>query len=270
MVVPSGFSVPPLPYLATLLVAVVAVGYALWAARVRVTPESVAALAPWMGVGSSLYVAYQLALVPDVVAPFASSPAVYASTFVVAGVVWLVAERTDSPRRVLAGVGFLALAVPVAVVLQHGTAHGGLTLPWPLAGAGLAVVAALLVWGVLDRYRPADARVTWPAGLVVVFGHSLDGFTTAVGVDVLGFGERTPLSRLIMEFAATLPTAPYLGSGWLFVLVKVALAAGVVLLLADYVREDVGEGSLLLGLVAAVGLGPGLHNLLLFVATTPT
>lgn len=270
MVLPSGFSVPPLPSLAALVVAVAAVGYALWVTRVRVTPASIGALAPWMGVGSALYVAYQLSLVPDIVEPFASSPTVYASTFVLAGVVWLGADRTDSPVPVLAGVGFLVLALPVAAVLQYGTTHGGLTLAWPLGGAALAVVAAALTWGGLDRYRPADARVTWPAGLVVVFGHSLDGFTTAVGVDVLGFGERTPLSRLIMEFASSLPTAPYVGSGWLFVAVKVALAAGVVLLLADYVREDVPEGSLLLGLVAAVGLGPGLHNLLLFAATTPT
>jgi len=73
-----------------------------------------------------------------------------------------------------------------------------------------------------------------------------------------------------MEFAAHLPTEPYLGVGWLFVLVKVALVAVVVVLLADYVREVPGEGYLLLGLVAAVGLGPGVHNVLLFVASNPT
>jgi len=36
------------------------------------------------------------------------------------------------------------------------------------------------------------------------------------------------------------------------------------LLLADSVREDPAEGRLLFVLVAAVGLGPGAHNLLLF------
>jgi uncharacterized membrane protein len=44
----------------------------------------------------------------------------------------------------------------------------------------------------------------------------------------------------------------------------VALATGVVLLLTDYVEEAPREGVLLLGLVAAVGLGPGAHNLVLF------
>jgi uncharacterized membrane protein len=101
-------------------------------------------------------------------------------------------------------------------------------------------------------------------GFLAVFGHALDGVSTAVGVDLLGFGERTPLSRAIIEFAATLPTEPYLGTVWLFVLVKLAVASGVVTLFADYVREDPSEGYALLGFVAAVGLGPGVHNLLLF------
>uniref|UniRef100_UPI000299E622 DUF63 family protein n=1 Tax=Halococcus hamelinensis TaxID=332168 RepID=UPI000299E622 len=97
-----------------------------------------------------------------------------------------------------------------------------------------------------------------------VLGHALDGVSTAVGIDVLGFGERSPFSRAIIEFAATLPTASLLGAGWLFVVVKLALAAAVLVLLASYVREEPGEGYLLLGAVAAVGLGPGAHNLLLF------
>jgi uncharacterized membrane protein len=61
-----------------------------------------------------------------------------------------------------------------------------------------------------------------------------------------------------------------LGVGWLFVLVKLLVAAGIVVLLADLVREDPVEGRLLLGFVAAVGLGPGVHNVLLFVVATPT
>jgi uncharacterized membrane protein len=46
--------------------------------------------------------------------------------------------------------------------------------------------------------------------------------------------------------------------------VKLGLAAGVVVLLSEYVAEEPRQGTLLLGLVAAVGLGPGAHNLVLF------
>jgi len=54
------------------------------------------------------------------------------------------------------------------------------------------------------------------------------------------------------------------GEGWLFLLVKLAVASAVVWLFAGYIRETPGEGYLLLGFVAAVGLGPAAHNLLLF------
>ena len=118
------------------------------------------------------------------------------------------------------------------------------------------------MWVALRRARPV-VRVAGPAGFVLVAGHVLDGVSTAVGTDLLGFGEQTPLSRLLIEAGAAL--TPELGGGWLFVLVKTALAAVVLVVLADYVREDPRRGLLLVGLVAAVGLGPGAHNLVLFV-----
>jgi uncharacterized membrane protein len=94
--------------------------------------------------------------------------------------------------------------------------------------------------------------------------HGVDGVTTAVGVDLLGFGERTPLSALILEAAAALPTAATLGTGWLFVLVKLTVAAVAVAAVAPTVAETDREGYALLAVVVAVGLGPGVHNALLF------
>ena len=81
---------------------------------------------------------------------------------------------------------------------------------------------------------------------------------------MLGSGERTPLSRLIIEFAAGLPAEPIIGAGWLFVLVKLGVASLVVWLFADLVEAEPRRSRLLLGFVAAVGLGPAVHNLLLF------
>ena len=102
----------------------------------------------------------------------------------------------------------------------------------------------------------------------MIVSHALDGVSTAAGVDLLGFGERTPASRAIMEVAAALPTADLLGVGWLFVLVKVVVASAVVVLFAEYVREDPTPGYSLLGLIAAVGLGPASHNLLLYAVAS--
>ncbi|MFB6270517.1 MAG: DUF63 family protein [Halobacterium sp.] len=269
MVLPSGFALPPAPYFAAVAAAVLAVGSLLYREAPAVDDRTVLAFGPWMALGSALYVCFQLQVFPDAVAPFFGSPIVYASTFAAAGATWLAARRTSRPLLVLAGVGSALALLPTAAALDYGATNDTLNLAWPLAAVVAAAVIGHVAWWVVERWRPDDAALVGGAGALAVFGHVLDGTSTAVGVDVLGFGEQTPLSAAIMEFAASLPTHQYLGEGWLFVLVKTALAAGVVVLLADYVREDATEGYLLLAFVAAVGLGPGVHNVLLFVAANP-
>jgi uncharacterized membrane protein len=269
MVLPEGFALPPLPHLLAVAAAVGVVAWLLVRESPAVTDRTILAFGPWMALGSALYVCFQLRLYPDAVAPFFGSPVVYLTTFAAAGATWLATRRTDRPLTNLAAVGALLAAVPAVAALLFGLDHDSLDLAWPLAAVVFAAVFGHVAWWAVGRWRPETARLTGAAGALAVFGHVLDGTSTAVGIDVLGFGEQTPLSALVMEFAAHLPTEPVLGVGWLFVLVKTALVAGVVVLLADYVREAPSEGYLLLGLVAAVGLGPGVHNVLLFVAANP-
>ena len=271
LVLPSGFALPPLPYLLGIAVGVLGVAGLLYRLDPPATPRVVAAFAPWMVAGAAGYVLYQLDAVPAVVAPLFGSPAVYLSTFVVAGVVWAASARFDaetwsfpSAPSVLLLSGALTAGGVVGSALAVGGARGGLRPFWPAVGFLVSALVAAVVWVALRRRRPR-VEATGAAGLLVVLAHTLDGISTALGVDVLsGFGEQTPLSRLVLELGQALPTAQYVGGGWLFVAVKVALAAGVVVLLTDYVEEAPREGTLLLGLVAAVGLGPGAHNLVLF------
>lgn len=274
MVLPAGFELPALHILAVTLLAAAGVGYWLSRTGVAVTNNTILAFAPWMAVGSAAYVCYQLGVWPATVAPFFSSPLVYVTTFAVAGAVWLLARRTDDEYRVLAGIGFLALSLPVGLALAYGTTGRTLTILWPLVGVVAGVVLAAITWWALGRVRPAATETTAGVGALAVLGHAIDATSTSVGVDVLGFGEQTPLSAAVMHAARLLQEAMLgsvpLGVGWLFVLVKLLVAAGIVVLLADLVREDPVEGRLLLGFVAAVGLGPGVHNVLLFVVATPT
>jgi uncharacterized membrane protein len=271
LVLPSGFAFPPLPYLLALLGALLGVAGLLYRLDLPVTPRVVAALAPWMVAGAAGYVLFQLEAVPAAVAPLFGSPAVYGSTFVVAGLVWAASARFDadtwsfpSTPSVLLVAGAVAASVVVGSALSVGLSRGNLQPFWPAAGLLVSVALALAVWVLLRRRRP-EVRVTGAAGLLVVLAHALDGISTAIGVDILvGFGEQTPLSRVVLELGQALPIAPYVGGGWLFVLVKLGLAAGVVVLLSEYVAEEPRQGTLLLGLVAAVGLGPGAHNLVLF------
>ena len=263
-VLPEGFALPPLPYLVVLVAAAVAVGYGLYVRGPAVTERRVVALSPWMAVGSAFHVLYVLGALPDPIRPFAGTPAVYVSVAAVAGVVWLLADAADLPMdATLAATGTLCLLFAAGWVLAVGVAQGSFAPTVPAVGLAAAAVVAAAAWVVLRRAAP-EVTITGGAGALAVFGHALDGVSTAVGVDLLGFGERSPVSRLILDVGAALPTAEYAGAGWLFVVVKLVVAGVVVAALADYVREDPDAGYLLLGLVTAVGLGPGVHNLLLF------
>jgi len=265
MVLPAGTEVPPLLHAAVSLLAAGVVAALLVRADPRVDGAHVAALAPWMATGAALYVVYERGLLPGVVAPFASSPTVYLTTATVAGAVWYTAaDATVSAPRVLLVTGSMALLLPAMYVLGHAAIDGSLR-PGPslvaLAGA-LALTAA--TWSALRRRWPGATAATGTVGALAVFGHVLDGLSTAVGVTVLSVAERTPLSRAVIEAGEALPSLPYLGTAWLFVVVKLCLASALVVLFADFVRDEPAAGNLFLGLAAAVGLGPGVHNVLLF------
>lgn len=261
---PSGFALPPTPYLLAVIVVAGLVGVALWLSRPAINQTTVVSFAPWMVVGSALYALFQADVFPEPLAPFFGSPVVYVTTFALAGLVWAGATRYEAMAPVLvATVGSVVMAGAVGLAIAVGLDRGTLDLLWPIVSLTLAGVIAGAVWLVGRSYslRLAD---TGYAGMLVVFGHALDGVSTAVGADVLGFGEQTPLSRIVLDIGAALPIADIVGTGWLFVTVKLGLAVAVTLLMADLVRDDPRQGYFVLGLIAAVGLGPGAHNLILF------
>lgn len=263
-VLPEGFALPPLPYLLALAVGLGVVALGVSRRDLAVGQHHVVALVPWILAGSGFHALYVVDALPDIVRPLGGTPAVYATMAVLAGGVWLVADASaQNVPRVLALSGAAAFVPTYGSGIAVGLSRGTFAPLW----SGVALVVGLVVgaaaWALLTRLVPRVEH-TGPIGVVALLGHALDGVSTAVGIDVLGFGERTPLSRYIIEFAADLPTAAVIGSGWLFVLVKLALVSGVLVLFADLMQEDPREGSVLLGVVAAVGLGPGAHNLLLF------
>ena len=259
---PAGTTLPPLPYLVGVLLAAGTVGVALRRRPPRVSGRGVLALAPWMALGSAAHVLYVVDALPPVLSPLAGSPTVYLTVGTLAGATWL-ASADLAPRRVptaLAVAGALLLVPVVAVALATGTSPVGVR--WSAVALALTLPIAAAVWIGLTRLRP-EVAVTGAVGALAVFGHALDGVSTAVGTTHLGFGERTPLSRILLELGG-IPPVPVLGEGWLFLLVKLAVASAVVWLFAAYVRDRPAEGYLLLGFVAAMGLGPAAHNLLLF------
>lgn len=266
MVLPEGFAVPPLPYVIALLVGVLVLGAWIYRLDPPFTARTVLALTPWMALGGGLHVLAILETVPADVAPLFGTPAVYVSTAMVAGLVWAISHLgANDPDRLLGVVGTFLFGLVTAIVLSSGVGDDGLGLLWPLVALVVSILVTAVVWLLIATLSPQVAAVTSSAGLAVIFSHALDGFSTAVGVDILGAGERSPLPRAIMNGAAHLPTAEYIGVGWAFVVVKLVIAVGIVWLFVPFVRETPRQGYLLLALLAAVGLGPGVHNLLLFI-----
>ncbi|QWC18182.1 DUF63 family protein [Halorubrum sp. 2020YC2] len=259
---PAGTTLPPAPYLLTVLLATGGVVAALRRRRPPVTARRVLALAPWMAFGSAAHVLYVVDALPPLLSPLAGSPTVYLTAGSLAGAAWLAADAVHPDRvaSALAAAGVLCLVPVVAVAASTGVSPEG--AGWSGVALALSLLVAGVAWGALTRLRPETA-VTGGVGALAVFGHALDGVSTAVGTTQLGFGERTPVSRFLLELGG-IPPVPVLGEGWLFLLVKLAVASAVTWLFAAYVRETPGEGYLLLGFVAAMGLGPAAHNLLLF------
>ena len=277
-VLPSGFGLPPLPYLVGMVLGTLIVGVLLGVLRPEVTSWDVLALGVWMAIGSTLHTLYQVGAFPGWAAPLFGSPSVYLTTFIVAGGIWLVAtigttaEIFSSTARVLGGIGTVVWIVVLVYLLQIGLSDANeyvIEPFWPTVALFVAVIVAIAGFIVLALVDTEAVAATGKVGAFVVFAHTLDGVSTAVGVDILGVGEQTPLPRLIMGAAADLPVPSHLGVGWLFVLTKVVLALVIVAVFADYLKDAPSRGRIALALMAAVGFGPGVYNLLLFLVSTP-
>ncbi len=274
LVLPDGFALPPLSYLIALVGGCFLVSALLYAVEPPIDQRLAVAVAPWIAVGGALHAFYQLGAFSPIVAPLFGAPAVYLTAFFVTGFTWLVLSvvgvglgSLDTVDRNLGLTGTGVLTVLFVILVLQDFGSGTLDPVWPavaLVGALVLTVATVFCIGIWRT--PVFVRTRY-VGPVVIFAHALDGVSTAVGADVAGvvFEERTPIPRAIMEFAGQLPTAEVLGVGWLFVLVKLVVAAVVVVAFNRYVEEEPAESTLILLAIIGVGLGPAANNLFLFV-----
>lgn len=284
----EGFQTLSLEYAAILLVGTILLLALLNAVRPPVTQMTVLAFVPWMGLGATLHVFYQVGefynaeTYPPVVAPFFSAPAVYLTTFLAMGTVWVAAavfgkgkqSRTKGKEIVSRYLGLIGIGVALAFIGMLAwrgldpAVGADITMVErfiPIVGLVATMLLTFIVYMLIGAWRTyiiAEARYV---GALALFAHLLDGITTTIGVDILGIGERSVVPARIIEFAGMLPTAPYIGSGWLFLVVKLLVAVAIVVTFADYVSEEPTQGNLLFAFVTAVGLGPALNNLFLFL-----
>ncbi|MFB6162531.1 MAG: DUF63 family protein [Halococcoides sp.] len=273
MVLPSGLSVPdPVVGVALVVAAAVVVAF-LSALEPRIDQWVVLSITPWMVVGGIVHALTRVSPspYPDVVVDLFAAPAVYVTIFVVAGVTWIavIFLATAAGTEASTPMYLFYVGIGVAVTLLVATLYWGLPLglhpTWPAVAIAAAIVLSAIVWFATSLRATEAVSRAWLATPLVIFAHTLDGTTTAVGYDVLGAGERTPIPRLIMEAASALPTAQYIGGGWAFVAVKIVVAVVVAVYLADFLDEEPVRTNLLYAAVVALGLGPAVNNLVLFL-----
>jgi uncharacterized membrane protein len=210
------------------------------------------------------------------------SPVIYFTVFFVtlaAVVVMVVLKRrgvVEDYQRPLSAVGVAVLVLTLAYLGSLAvTGENGVTF-YPqvilvmLVGATLA---ALVTWGLVERFAPKVNAGTGFIGLVIIWGHAVDGVANVVGLDwmtALGAGPnlvpKHPVNQFVVDFtASTLPASvlAVTGDAWPFLLVKLVAATFVVWVFEEGVFEESPRYTmLLLVAVLAVGLGPGTRDML--------
>lgn len=280
MVVPfSDFVVPGPIQSAALLIGTGTIVVLLYALRPPLTQKIVLSFIPWMISGSIMHVFWQLGntyqqLYPESIDPLFSAPAVYLTTFIALGAIWTLSaiivpsyDRSGRIATYIFATGLGVLIPLLGLVVWQGMSDQLAPMEpiWPVLGLILSIALTFVVYIAIGAWRTYVIAQARYVGAFVLFAHTFDGVTTAIGVDVLGAGERSALPKAILEFAADLPVADTIGVGWLFVLVKVTLASAIVVLFAEYLDEEPTQANLLLTVIAIVGLGPAVNNFFLFL-----
>lgn len=276
----SEFVVPGPIQSAALLIGTGTIAVLLYALRPPLTQRIVLSFIPWIISGSILHVFWQLGnilqrqLYPPPIEAFFSAPAVYLTTFIVLGAIWalatIIVPNRDRDNRIATYIFAMGIGVVLpltGLLLWQGLDEAVAPMEpiWPVLGLILSLVVTFVVYIAIGAWRTYVIAQARYVGAFVLFAHIFDGITTAIGVDVLGGGERSAVPAMILDFAGQLPVADTIGVGWLFVLVKILLASGVVVLFAGYIDDEPRQANLLLTLIAVFGLGPAVNNSFLFL-----
>ncbi len=253
------------------------------------SPATFYALVPFVFFGGALRVVedVSVAVGPDspVAIPFPLSalfisPFIYFTVFFVtlSGVLGGIAlarrgvvERFQVP---LAAVGAVVLTMTLAWLAYavQATDVVGFNAIVPLVTLGGATLLAGATWVVIEQFAPHVNRGTGYMGLVIIWGHLVDGIANVLSLDFgpeLGlpaYGPKHVVNGFIHNFTPKVQPAwltETIGGTWPFIVVKLAAAVFVVWVFDERIfDESPGYALLLLVTVLAVGLGPGSRDFL--------
>ena len=258
-----GVEFPPLPVVAVLFVILIVSGWYLISSRPVISDRLVLGTASWIVAGGILHALHQLDVFSSSITPLFNTGGVYLTMAAAYLFTLSLAVAIQDDPDIVIGVAGSVIAIFAGILsVLYGTS---LSFRWPIIIVIATAVVTVGTWQVLTSTVDDITSLSGYTGLLVIFGHLLDGISTAVGFDVLGAAERVLLSRIILEFGASLPTADILGGGWVFIVTKLLLSIVVLYLFRGYLSEEPEEARVFLTVIAAVGLGPATHNLVLFM-----
>jgi len=255
---------PPAPALVTAVLvsvaALLAVGCIAWVGP-PVTRRLVLAGTPWMVLAGLLYPLAATGVYGGPLAATLGSPLVVPVTVVLATVLWIplvqagrVRTRGD-PAGYLVASGTGVVAPVLAVTVLAGRATVATLVPLALAPVVAAIAAAAVVFVLGLSAAPALAAARSLA-LLAVYAQALHAVAVVVAVDALGVPASGPLARATVGLGSTLVGG--FGIGWPFLLLKLCAVALLVVGLGRLAERRETVAYVLLGTVAALGVGPAV------------
>ncbi|ELZ83014.1 hypothetical protein C453_13451 [Haloferax elongans ATCC BAA-1513] len=277
-------------YMVTLIIALTGVVFLLRRLDIGDDPRFFFSLVPFMFFGGAFRVIEDAndtpgvadALITYPVNTLIISPVIYVTVFaitLVAVVGSVTAERSgliDDYVKPLFGAGVAVLAVSLAYLLWAGLtgSQGATFYPQVLVVILLgSTVAAAAAWWLIERFAPDVNKGTGKIGLMVLWGHAVDGVANVVGLNwmtAIGAGNnlipKHPVNQAVVDItASTLPDSvlAITGDAWPFLLVKLVAATAVIWVFDEQIFEESPRYAILLLIaVLAVGLGPGTRDML--------
>jgi len=188
------------------------------------------------------------------------SPLIYGTmVFLVFGalVLGVILDRQEivaDYKHVVAGGGTIVGTVLASFLAIHADVVAGWMFAVTVGGAAVVLGGYTGFIRYAARYAPQMGSIRTIEGLTVLYGHLIDGISTAVSLDILGMAEKHPVPRALIGVTGT----PYS-----FIVVKLAVMTGVLYYMDDDLRADdpLFFNLILLGILA-VGMGPGTRNML--------
>jgi len=254
-------------------------------------PNLYFAFVPFMLLGGALRVvedgtdrAVDAGVAPLVEYPLSSliiSPVIYGTVFLVtlfALVGCLELQRrgiVDNYYRATAGIGTALVGLTLAYLTMGALTTDYSTL-YPSVLVSTVVIASALSYGLywlFESYAPEVNAGTGSIGLLVIWGHAIDGVANVLLADWLDalsvpltYYPKHPANAFIISTTEALQPAGItaaIGTSWPFLVVKLVVASLVVWLFNDEFLDDSPRYALLLLVaVTAVGLGPGTRDML--------